>query len=55
MLQTLTNHFGKDREEILRTLLSEQNLQSSDGMPVHIYRKIMDRIAELTTDGNAGS
>lgn len=54
MLQTLTNHFGKDREKILQTLLSEQNLQSSDGMPVHIYRKIMARIKELTTDGAAG-
>lgn len=53
ILRTLKNNFPNDAHEVLRTLLSEFNLQSTEGMPMHIYRKFLGRIKELTSGGNA--
>lgn len=52
MLRTLKNHFGQDSHEVLRTLLSEVGCESTDGMPMHLYRKMLDRIGELTGGGD---
>ena len=52
LLQTLKNHFGQDSHEVLRTLLSEVGCESTDGMPTHLYRKMLDRIGELTGGGD---
>lgn len=44
--------FGQDANEVLRTLLSEVGCEATDGMPVHLYRKVMERIGELTGRGD---
>ena len=48
MFKVVMEHFGDEANEILRTILSEFGTQSTDGMPMHIYRKVMARIEELT-------
>lgn len=54
MFKVVMEHFGNDANEILRTILSEFGIQSTDGMPRHIYNKAMQRIQELTEGGNNG-
>lgn len=53
MFKLVMEHFGNEANEILRTILSEFGIQSTDGMPRHIYRKVMERIGELTEEDKA--
>lgn len=53
MFKVVMEHFGNEANEILRTVLSEFGIQSTDGMPRHIYRKAMERIRELTGEDKA--
>lgn len=53
MFKKVMEHFGDKANDILRTILSEFGTQSTDGMPMHLYKKVMKRIEELTVgDGN---
>lgn len=56
MFKQAMEGFGQDANEVLRTIMSEVGYESesTDGMPTHIYTKIMARIKELT-DGATGS
>lgn len=54
MFKKVMEHFGDDANEILRTICSEFGIQSTDGMPMHLYKKVMQRIEELTEGGNNG-
>lgn len=54
MFKKVMEHFGDEANEILRTILSEFGIQSTDGMPMHLYKKVMQRIEELTGGGGNG-
>lgn len=53
LLGTIKQSFGAESSEILRTLLSEVGCESTEGMPTHLYKKVLARIKELT-DGSNG-
>lgn len=52
LLGTIKQSFGAESSEILRTLLSEVGCESTEGMPMHLYKKVLARVTELT-DGNS--
>lgn len=54
LIGMIKHSFGDDANEILRTLLSEVGVESTDGMPVHLYKKMMARVVELTEGGGNG-
>lgn len=54
MFKKVMDHFGSEANDTLRTICSEFGIQSTDGMPVHLYKKVMKRIEELTGGGGNG-
>lgn len=52
LFKLANDHFGQDANEFLRTLLAEFGCEATDGMPMHIYRKVLARVTELV-GGNA--
>lgn len=54
LMSMIKRSFGDEASEILRTLLSEVGCETTDGMPMHLYKKMMARVVELTEGGNNG-
>jgi hypothetical protein len=47
-------HLGENANEILKGLISEQGYESTNGMPVSVYNKIVGEIMELAEARKAG-
>ena len=54
LMSMIKRSFGDEASEILRTLLSEVGCETTDGMPMHLYKKMMARVVELTEGGGNG-
>lgn len=45
------DHFGADANDYVKAVLAEFNIGTTEGMPVHVYRKVLARAMELTERG----
>lgn len=54
LMGMIKRSFGDEASEILRTLLSEVGCETTDGMPMHLYKKMIARVVELTEGGGNG-
>lgn len=47
-------HFGADANDFVKAVLAEFNIGTTEGMPVHVYRKVLARAMELAEGGGNG-
>ena len=47
LFQTARTHLGEDANDILKALLVEQGIESTDGMLTSVFNKVLDRLIEV--------
>lgn len=57
MFRIARQHFGESANDVLQSLLAENGITSTEGMPVTVYEKVMTQLVEMVnsivTDANA--